>query len=63
MADLKKINPAADRQTRAADGDQLGYQAPAVLEVFELEALAVLCTDTNAKVEVALGCNPGALFS
>ncbi len=39
------------------------YYKPKVLHVFELEALAVACTDTNAKVEPALGCNPGALFS
>jgi hypothetical protein len=39
------------------------YQAPQVLEIFYLEALAVVCTDVNAKNEVALGCNPGALFS
>lgn len=44
--------------------DELGpYEPPQVLEVFQLEALAVVCTDTNAKNDIALGCNPGALFS
>ena len=43
--------------------EKLTYEKPKVIEVFQLEALAVLCTDTNAKTDVGLGCNPGALFS
>jgi hypothetical protein len=62
---MLKVKPShSEDQTQAKDQqEKKTYQAPRVTETFQLEALAVLCTDTNAKMEVALGCNPGALFS
>ena len=52
----KKV-PATDKPCRKV------YEKPSIIDAFQLEALAVSCTDTNAKQDVALGCNPGALFS
>lgn len=61
---MDKKLPKESGQTKSShEQRRQPYEAPRVLQVFQLEALAVVCTDTNAKNDVALGCNPGALFS
>ena len=51
-------------QGQAVENSQRqAYESPKVLEVFDLEALAVLCTDANSKHDVGLGCSPGVLYS